>query len=314
MLTTTQKQTAQAIVNIFETSEVLGNYGKVTVRPGDAGHLSFGRSQASLASGNLGKLVQGYCANPNARFGKRLATYLPRFIAHDLSLDDDTQVQNILRTSADDKVMRDAQDRLFDDAFWQPSTRAAELVGITSPLGVAIVYDSTIQGSWATVRDRTQEEAGDIGAIGEQAWVGAYVVTRRAWLAESQSEVTRNSVYRMDEFQRLIDQGCWDLPLPLAVRGATISATALAASPPGCYDGPEPGTRALTLQTPLANGLDVRLLQLGLSDSGADIEADGVFGRNTFEQLKDYQLAQGLPATGAADRALVLRLATYPPV
>ena len=114
--------------------------------------------------------------------------------------------------------------------------------------------------------------------------------------------------------QWLAFAACWDLPLPLAVRGATISATALAASPPGCYDGPEPGTRALTLQTPLANGLDVRLLQLGLSDSGADIEADGVFGRKTFEQLKDDQLAQGLPATGAADPALVLRLATYPPV
>jgi len=54
----------------------------------------------------------------------------------------------------------------------------------------------------------------------------------------------------------------------------------------------------------------------GLDDASALVFLGGTmsFGRKTFEQLKDYQLAQGLPATGAADPALVLRLATYPPV
>ncbi len=43
MLTPLQKQTAQAIVNLFETSSARGDYGAVTVIAGDTGHLSFGR-------------------------------------------------------------------------------------------------------------------------------------------------------------------------------------------------------------------------------------------------------------------------------
>jgi chitosanase len=40
MLTKTQKRTAQAIINIFETGEALGDYSKVTLIAGDIGHIS----------------------------------------------------------------------------------------------------------------------------------------------------------------------------------------------------------------------------------------------------------------------------------
>jgi chitosanase len=73
MLTPLQKQTAQAIVNLFETSSAQGDYGAVTVIAGDTGHLSFGRSQTTLGSGNLHALLQRYCDNAGARFGPRLA-------------------------------------------------------------------------------------------------------------------------------------------------------------------------------------------------------------------------------------------------
>ena len=58
MLTPTQKQTAQSIVNLFETGSVLGDYGSVTVIAGDTGHLTFGRSQTTLPSGNLLNLME----------------------------------------------------------------------------------------------------------------------------------------------------------------------------------------------------------------------------------------------------------------
>ena len=53
MLTATQKKTAEALVNIFETGEALGDYSQVTLIAGDTGHLTFGRSQTTLGSGNL---------------------------------------------------------------------------------------------------------------------------------------------------------------------------------------------------------------------------------------------------------------------
>ena len=45
-ITDLQKKTAQAIVNIFETGQVHGDYGKVTLLSGDSGHLTYGRSHA----------------------------------------------------------------------------------------------------------------------------------------------------------------------------------------------------------------------------------------------------------------------------
>ena len=74
--------------------------------------------------------------------------------------------------------------------------------------------------------------------------------------------------------------------------------------------GPQPGTRAIALQTPLARGLDVRLLQLALSERGIAIKADGIFGRTSANLLRDYQLSAGLPATGVADPALIGQLVT----
>lgn len=47
-----QTSTAKAIVNIFETGRLLGNYGSVVVDPKDPGHLTYGRSQTTLASGD----------------------------------------------------------------------------------------------------------------------------------------------------------------------------------------------------------------------------------------------------------------------
>lgn len=307
-LTASQAAAAQAIVNIFETGEALGVYGQITVIPGDTGHLTYGRSQTTLGSGNLHELLQRYCSNPGARFGARLRPWLPRFAARDLSLDGDGLLHNVLRACADDRVMRELQDSFFDETYWRPALRSAEKAGIRTPLGVAVVYDSHVHGSWGKIRDSVDSQHGAAAAIGEAAWIAAYVETRRAWLADSPRADLRATVYRMDAFRRLIDLGQWGLELPLVVRGREISAASLSAAPPGCYEGPQPGTRALALQRPLARGLDVRLLQLGLSQQGMDIRADGVYGAGSFKSLKAYQTARGLPVTGVADISLISSL------
>jgi chitosanase len=150
MLTTLQRKTAEAILNIFETSEVRGDYGKATVLSGDSGHLSFGRSQTTLGSGNLHVLLQRYCATPRARFAARLTEWLPAMAARDTALDHDLKLHNVLRASADDPVMQDVQDVFFDECYWQPAERRAGIEGITTPLGAALVYDGFVQGSWKT--------------------------------------------------------------------------------------------------------------------------------------------------------------------
>ena len=308
MLTTTQKKAAESILNLFETSEVLGDYGKVTLIPGDTGHLSYGRSQTTLGSGNLYKLLQRYCDNSGARFGARVEKYLPRFEARDVNLDNELKLHNLLRACADDPVMRDSQDSFFDDYYWQPAARAADRDGIHCALGVALVYDGHVHGSWKMVRDRTNAQVGNVTDAGEQRWLKAYVDQRRTWLVTHSRADLRATVYRMDAFQRLLDQSYWGLELPLVVRGKEISLATLNATPPGCYDGPQPGSRPLTLQSPMLRGLDVRLLQLGLSDQSVDIKADGIYGQGSLKRIKEYQAAHQLPVTGVADVGLIAQL------
>lgn len=119
------------------------------------------------------------------------------------------------------------------------------------------------------------------------------------------------ATYRMDALGRLMDLGLWGLELPLVVRGAEISLVTLSGDPPGSFAGPQPGTRDLAFQTaaPLVRGLDVRRIQLALSERGADIRADGVFGRASATSISDFQRSEGLPATGVASCALVTQLA-----
>jgi hypothetical protein len=73
-----QRRTAQAIVNIFETGRAVGDYGAVTFLRGDPGHLTYGRSQTTLASGNLFLLVLAYCERPDAE--GEIAGTLRRFL------------------------------------------------------------------------------------------------------------------------------------------------------------------------------------------------------------------------------------------
>ncbi|MBO9548071.1 peptidoglycan-binding protein [Pseudomonas sp.] len=308
MLTALQKRAAQAIVNIFETGSVLGDYGNVTVIKGDSGHLTFGRSQTTLSTGNLYILVERYCQNPGARFSQQLQDYLIPLKACDTELDHTGLLHNILRATADDPVMRDTQDNFFDDKYWQPAEKSAEDIGITTPLGLAVIYDSTVHGSWGLIRDRVLHAKGNPVAVGEHAWIAAYVDAREDWLANHDNEVLHATVYRTQALRQLITQGHWGLDLPLVVRGLEISTATLNAMPPGCYDGPQPGSRALALQTPMARGLDVRLVQLGLCARGADIKADGLFGQTSVARLKEYQKAKGLAASGVADVSLIVQL------
>jgi len=308
MLTAIQKKTAEAIVNIFETGSVLGDYGNVTLIKGDTGHLTFGRSQTTLGSGNLYKLLRSYCALPAARFGAELTPFLKRFEDIDLSLDHEKHLHNILRASVDDAAMRDAQDVFFDQTYWKVAERVAEHLGITIPLGVAVIYDSTVHGSAQPIRDKTNQKAGTLESLGERKWIAAYVQTRHDWLINHTRRDLRATVYRMEAFKRLIDLDLWALELPLLVREQEISTVTLSAAPAGCYDGPKPGSRPLALQTPLLRGLDVRLVQLGLSKLGGDVKADGVFGQGSLAAVKAYQTTHNLRVTGALDKAQIIQL------
>ncbi len=303
MLSDLQKQAAQAIVNIFETGKTLGDYGRVTLLSGDPGHLTYGRSQTTLGSGNLYLLIKAYCETPDAACARALKPYLKRLADIDLALDRDTTFRALLTEAGGDPVMQDTQDAFFDRVYWMPASKAATALGFSSPLATAVIYDSLIHGSWGLMRDRTAKRIGEATGAGEKKWVPVYVAERRNWLATHPNTLLRKTVYRMDAFNVLIKAGNWSLGIPMSVCGVSVDAAALSCRAPVVVSANDAAMRNLHLTKPPMTGNDVRALQKALSREGYAVNSDGVFDEGLSGALKAWQEEYGIVADGIAGPA-----------
>lgn len=301
MLTDLQKRTCQAIVNIFETGRIHGDYGMVTVHPEDPGHLTYGRSQTTLASGNLASLIARYCAHSDARLASALAVYQTRLAVPDLSLDFDGDLHALLREAGQDPAMWEVQDAFFDDVYWLPAQRSAAQLDIASALGTATVYDSRVHGSWPPMRDRTIAAHGRPADIGENAWITHYIAVRRAWLAGHSNRLLRRTVYRMEALSALAAADDWDLTLPITVRGLRIDETAL--DPAVRVSAEVAETRLLMLRSPFMRGDDVKAVQRALAAAGVATDDDGIFGPATDHAVRAFQETHGLSVDGKVGSA-----------
>ena len=308
MLSELQKKTAGAIVNIFETGRVHGDYSQVSLLPGDPGHLTYGRSQTTLASGNLYLLIKAYCEAPRASLAARLRRFLARLAAGDASLDRHGDFRVLLEGAGHDPVMQTVQDRFFDRMYWEPSVVDAGALGIDSALGTTVVYDSHVHGSWKIVRARTEQRHGACTSLGERAWIERYVETRRDWLANHRAKILHATVYRMTCLAELIARGAWDLPLPLRVRGVIVDEASLGESAPLRVSAPSETERLLLLRKPLMRGHDVKAFQQMLASAGHPVKIDGRFGARTDKAVRALQRSRGLKAdgiVGPATRAIL---------
>lgn len=293
-----QKAAAQAIVNIFETGSVRGDYGEVTLLPGDSGQLTYGRSQTTLASGNLFLLIQDYCAHSDGVFSAAMRPYLPLLEARDSSLNSDLTFRGMLKDAGDDPVMQEVQDAFFDRVYWDPAVRSTAAIGAQTALSTAIVYDSTVHGSWARVRDLTRQRYGELADIGEDVWMPHYVETRREWLANFPNPLLHKTVYRMDAFKKILEAGNWKLNLPLTVRGQIITADILSPNVPVNVPAETAPRRLLGLKSPPLQGDDVSWLQKRLTLAGFKVEDSGTFDKATDEAVRAFQKKNNLKADG----------------
>jgi len=311
-LATLQKAAAQAIVNIFETGSVRGNYGDVTLLPGDSGQLTYGRSQTTLASGNLHLLIEAYCARSDAEYRDALKPYLASLQGCDRSLNHDVVFRSLLKDAGDDPVMRDVQDAFFDRIYWEPALRSAGALGVVSALGTAIVYDSTVHGSWAHVRDLTRKRFGELVDIGEDEWIQHYVDTRRDWLDENANALLHKTIYRMDAFKHFIATGNWGLDLPLSVRGLAITPESLETIAQSSVSAEAAPRRVLSLRPRPMSGPDVSWLQHRLTTAGFKTSASGTFDANTDQAVRAFQKAHHLAADGVVGPATRTALEDVP--
>lgn len=297
-LTALQKSAAQAVVNIFETGSIRGNYADVTLMAGDTGQLTYGRSQTTLASGNLFLLIQDYCGCNNGSLSASFKPYLTKLQACDTSLNNDMVFRGMLKDAGMDPVMQEVQDAFFDRVYWDPAMRSADALGAQSALGAVIVYDSTVHGSWAHVRDLTRAQFGELKQVGEVQWMSDYVETRRQWLATYPNPLLHKTVYRMDAFRVIINAGNWKLGLPLVVRGLSISQDSLSDAHPVNVSADGVPRRQLRLCSPPMTGPDVSWLQNRLTLAGMHVADSGTFDGATDAVVRAFQTAHDLKADG----------------
>ncbi len=303
MLTTLQEATIKSILNIFETSQVRGDYASITLIPGDTGGLTYGRSQTTLNGGGLFSLVTDYVADPARPYAGPLSAYLPGLKVKKAALNTDVYLCNLLRATADYPVMRDIQDVFFDRFYWGPAAATAAGLGIQTALGVGAVYDGSVHGSFKLIRDRATAKVGSVAKAGEKKWVTTYVNERYDWLSTHPRADLRATTYRMETFKALVAHGAWDLALPLVIRGVTISPQTLSAQPPRVFDGPPVGSRDLAVGSGVMSGRDVRAVQVALTAPalGERLAADGHYGGASQAAVQRLQAKNSLPKTGVAD-------------
>lgn len=87
-------------------------------------------------------VVQRYLANSQTDVANQLRGYLPRIEARDANLRNDENLRNLLIAAADEQVMIDAQHSVADEKYWDKVWKGyIEPRGLTSPLGIALLFD-----------------------------------------------------------------------------------------------------------------------------------------------------------------------------
>ena len=312
-LTKVQQESAQAIVQVFETGK-LGTkkaYSVVTLLRGDTGGLTYGKHQTTINSGNLYLLIKAYTETAGALYATQFVPYMALLAKKAPLLASNTAFKKLLADAGTDPVMQKAQDDFFDRVFWEPAVKTATAYGFTRPLSAAIIYDSMIHGSWGMIRDRTNNAVGAPKSINEVTWIQAYNNTRRSWLANHSNKLLRNCVYRQDALKALMAAGEWDLSPPFTVRGVKVTLEAL-----GITDSVEEPTPLIVDAVPeddndrlllfikddWMRGDDVKELQTALVARkylpNDPKSMDGIYGPATYKAVMAFQAAVKITVDG----------------
>lgn len=221
LLSLPQERRVRALVNIFDTGSPESAYDRV-LTPGN--DVIYGDAMTTLTSGNLFYLIKDYTEREGAQYRTRFLKYLGRLEIKDRNLAEDESFLALLRAAGNDPVMKDVQENYFKRIYFARAYSEAERIGVKTPLGIAVVFDSIVHGGWARLRDQTQQQLHGVPATGidEEFWIKTYLQLRRQWFASHQNELLRTLTWRPEALLELAEGGNWELLPPIRIRGSQI--------------------------------------------------------------------------------------------
>lgn len=228
------------ITSVFESGRPEGN--PAAYQTADAGIISYGKHQATLQSGTLAAVVDDYLRRSQSDTARALeAEYAGRIRNRDASLRNDGRLKTLLLQAAQEEAMVQAQDEVFARNFYAPAVEHARRRGVRSPLGLANVYDTHIQGGLTIVAEAAESRLGGSGVgkvglngvIDEAAWIRTFLDEREARLRRladraeangqaAQANALRISTFRCTELRKLVEAGNWGLEGSFVVRGQQV--------------------------------------------------------------------------------------------
>jgi chitosanase len=222
----------KAISNVFEVGKVTPDYSYVEDL-GDGRGLTL--TQYGLVTNELevGWVIQKH---QNRRPDTKLARFLPALPPHGAGTDALalSGFADIWRVEiAEGSSLREACDEVADNLYFEPALAAAEIAGVTTPVGVLIFYDTYLQhgggddpDSFGAILGRAQAGgATDDSGSPETDFLKRFLEVRRSVLMDPHNaetaEVWRRSVTRVDALETLLKRNPFLRP-PVIVANSEI--------------------------------------------------------------------------------------------
>lgn len=219
-----KKQKIQSIVNAFETGSAEGNYGSIDLffdGPNKVKQLTAGRSGATQY-GNLPELFKRY-VQANGQYAQQISRCLKWSVSNP-NWTSDKEFHDFIRKAGNDPIMREVQDKLFDDKYWNPAMKWAETNGFKENLSLLVIYDSFIHsGSILSLLRKRFSAIVPASGGEEKLWITQYLDARHQWLKYHSNLILRKTIYRTIDMKRAISANDWNLDLPFSANDCKVA-------------------------------------------------------------------------------------------
>lgn len=222
----TAKSTIIRIINTMENDSTSDktDYSSIYLYKDGANQtkrqVTLGRGFTSMG-GALWKVIQRYIDN-GGKEADFFASYKNK-MSNESLCDDKAFLKALVKASLDEQTMRDAQDEIYDEVYWQRGEKWFNTGGFTLPLSMGIIQDSMMQsGGMFNFLMAKFPEKKPIDGGQEKVWVNGYIAARYNWLW-NKSPLLRNTVYRLNCYKTLIKNDNWQLSLPIISNSRKIS-------------------------------------------------------------------------------------------